>query len=146
MIYTELTKKVMRIAFNAHKDQVDKSGLPYIFHPYHLAEQMTDEVSICVALLHDVVEDTTVTFEKLINQDIPNEIIDTLQLLTHEDNFPYMEYIEKIKGSGNKTAIDVKLADLRHNSDKSRLEEIDENALKRIEKYETAIALLENKV
>ena len=146
MIYTDLTKKAMRIAFDAHKDQVDKAGLPYIFHPYHIAEQMTDEISFCVALLHDIVEDTTVTFDELTNRDIPNEIINILQLLTHEDTFPYMEYIEKIKRSGNKTAIAVKLADLRHNSDKSRLIEADGDSLKRIEKYEKAIALLEDMV
>ena len=72
MIYTELTKKAMQVAFDAHKNQVDKSGLPYIYHPYHLAEQMTDEVSICVALLHDVVEDTSMTFDDLIANNIPN--------------------------------------------------------------------------
>ena len=65
MIYNELTQKAMRISFDAHKDQTDKNGMPYIFHPIHLAEQMTDEKTICVALLHDVVEDTDVTFEQL---------------------------------------------------------------------------------
>ena len=65
MIYTDETKKAMRIAYDSHKDQVDISGIPYIFHPIHLAEQMTDEVATCVALLHDVVEDTPMTFEEL---------------------------------------------------------------------------------
>lgn len=67
MIYTKLTKLAMQISFDAHKDQKDKSGLPYIFHPFHLAEQMADEVTTCVALLHDVVEDTDITFEKVYN-------------------------------------------------------------------------------
>jgi len=71
MIYTDLTKTAMRIAFDAHKDQVDKSGLPYIFHPFHLAEQMTDEVSVCAALLHDVVEDSSLSFDDLVSQGIP---------------------------------------------------------------------------
>ena len=52
MIYTDLTKKAMRIAYDAHKEQTDKTGLPYIYHPIYLAEQMTDEVSFSVALLH----------------------------------------------------------------------------------------------
>lgn len=65
MIYTTLTNKALRLAYAAHHGQTDKSGQPYIFHPYHLAEQMTDEVSICVALLHDVVEDTDLTFADL---------------------------------------------------------------------------------
>ena len=55
MIYTEWTKKAMKLSFEAHKDQVDKSGLPYIFHPFHLAEQMKSEETVIVALLHDVV-------------------------------------------------------------------------------------------
>ena len=85
MIYTALTKKAMRIAFDAHKDQVDKAGLPYIFHPCHLAEQMEDEVSVCAALLHDVVEDSSMTFDDLAVQGIPTAVIDVLKLLTHDD-------------------------------------------------------------
>ena len=61
-------------AYTAHHGQVDKSGVPYIFHPYHLAEQMTDEITTCVALLHDVVEDTDITFEELA-QEFPPAVI-----------------------------------------------------------------------
>lgn len=52
MIYTELTKKALSICFDAHKDQRDKSGLPYVFHPFHVAEQMKDKFTTVVALLH----------------------------------------------------------------------------------------------
>ena len=65
MIYTDLTKQAMKLCFAAHKDQTDRSGLPYVFHPFHLAEQMPDEESTVVALLHDVVEDTPYTLEDL---------------------------------------------------------------------------------
>ena len=58
MIYTELVNKALNIAYEAHKNQKDKAGVPYIYHPYHLAEQMEDETQICVALLHNVVEDS----------------------------------------------------------------------------------------
>ena len=58
MIYTPKTKKAMIIAYNAHNGQVDKSGIPYIYHPIHLAEQMDTETECIVALLHDVVGDT----------------------------------------------------------------------------------------
>lgn len=143
MIYTELTRKSMRIAFDAHKEQVDKTGLPYIFHPFHLAEQMTDEVSACTALLHDVVEDTELTLEDLAGEGIPSGVIAALRLLSHNDAVPYMEYVQAIKDSSNKTAIAVKLADLRHNSDITRLSEVDEKALARIRKYKAAIELLE---
>ena len=60
MIYTDKTKAALKLCFEAHKNQVDKSGLPYVFHPFHLAESMTDEATTIVALLHDVVEDTRV--------------------------------------------------------------------------------------
>lgn len=142
MIYTDITKKAMRIAFDAHKDQTDKAGLPYIFHPIHIAEQMTDELSVCVALLHDVVEDTNLTFEDLVLQGIPTEVIESLKLLTHNNSVPYMDYVKAIKGSGNCSAIAVKLADLSHNADISRLDRVDAKALSRIEKYKTAIDLL----
>ena len=61
MIYTPLTNKAMRFAYQAHHGQLDDNGVPYIFHPIHVAEQMEEEVSCCVALLHDVLEDTPVT-------------------------------------------------------------------------------------
>ena len=88
MIYTTMTKKALKICFNAHKEQVDKTGLPYVFHPFHLAEQMDDEDSVCLALLHDVVEDTNVSFEDLINEGFNENIINALKLLTHKDDTP----------------------------------------------------------
>ena len=142
MIYTEMTKKALRITFDAHKEQVDKAGLPYIFQPFHLAEQMDDEVSTCVALLHDVVEDTDITFENLLQYGISQEVIDILKLLTHDTDIPYINYVQKIKDSDNLPAIAVKLADLRHNADLTRLSEIDDKALARVDKYKSAIAIL----
>lgn len=142
MIYTALTKKAMKIAFEAHREQRDKSGVPYIFHPVHLAEQMTDEATVCVALLHDVVEDTDMSFEDLRAEGFPAEIIDALRLMTHDESVPYLDYVAAIKD--NIIARTVKLADLRHNSDLSRLDYVDEAALARIEKYRRAIELLES--
>ena len=142
MIYTEMTKKAMRIAFDAHKDQVDKTGLPYIFHPFHLAEQMKDEVSVCVALLHDVAEDTAITFQDMAAQGISGEVIDALRLLTHDASVPYMDYVRGIKESGNAVAVAVKLADLQHNSDVSRLDKIDERMSALFQKYKKAMDLL----
>ena len=140
MIYTPLTKKAMKIAFEAHKNQVDKSGMPYVFHPFHLAEQMTDEYSVCAALLHDVAEDTDITLEQIAEQGFPDEVISALRLLTHEKSVPYLEYVDALKH--NAIAVSVKLADIRHNSDLSRLDFIDENAMRRAEKYSSAIKLL----
>ena len=72
MIYTQLTKKAMTISFNAHKNQLDKGGMPYVFHPFHVAEQMKDEYTTCVALMHDIVEDTPVTLENLRENGFPD--------------------------------------------------------------------------
>ena len=65
MIYTPITKKALKLCFEAHKEQVDKSGMPYVFHPFHLAEQMKTEETTVVALLHDLVEDTDYTVDDL---------------------------------------------------------------------------------
>ena len=140
MIYTKQTKKALAICFEAHKDQADKSGLPYVFHPFHLAEQMEDEVTTVVALLHDVVEDTDWTFEGLAAEGFAPEAIAALRLLTHNDDTLYPDYVAKIKPDPIARA--VKLADLRHNSDLSRLETVDDEALRRREKYLEAIRLL----
>ena len=63
MIYTELTKKAMKLSFEAHKNKTDKGGVPYVYHPFHVAEQMTTEETVITALLHDVVEDTNLTLD-----------------------------------------------------------------------------------
>ena len=140
MIYTELTNKAMRTAYAAHHGQVDKGGLPYIFHPYHLAEQMDDEVSCCAALLHDVVEDTDVTMEALAKE-FPAEVIDVLKLLTHKDGVPYFDYVRAIKE--NPIAVKIKLADIAHNSDQSRCTDLSEKQLAYFrKKYARAVAIL----
>ena len=141
MLYTPLTKKALKLCFTAHRDQLDKSGMPYVFHPFHLAEQMTDESTTVTALLHDVVEDTSFTFDDLTGMGFPEEIISALRLLTHSPFVPYMDYIAEIKA--NPIARAVKLADLQHNSDLTRLDFADERALARAEKYRQAIRLLE---
>lgn len=142
MLYTKLTKKAMKIAYQAHQGQTDKTGLPYIYHPIHLAEQMQDEATTCVALLHDVVEDTDITIEQLGQEGFPQEVLEAIQLMTHDPAVPYMDYVREIKK--NPIASAVKLADLRHNSDMSRLDVIDDRAIARAEKYQIAIDLLTN--
>ena len=107
----------MGIAYKAHHGQMDYNGIPYIFHPIHIAEQMDDEISCCTALLHDVVEDTHVTMDQLA-QEFPPEVIDALKLLTHQADMDYFDYVRAIRE--NPIAKKVKLADLAHNSDQSR--------------------------
>ena len=141
MIYTENTKKALKLCFEAHKEQVDKSGMPYVFHPFHLAEQMQTEETAVVALLHDLVEDTDYTIEDLTSMGFGKNITDAIALMTHADDVAYMDYVRKIKN--NPIAKAVKLADLKHNSDLTRLDIVDEKALNRREKYLEAIKLLE---
>ena len=140
MIYTDLTKKALQLCFAAHRDQVDKSGLPYVFHPFHVAEQMTTEETTVVALLHDVIEDTDCTAEDIAAMGFPSSVVDALKLLTHDPHVPYMTYVAAIKADPIARA--VKLADLEHNSDLSRLSYVDDAALERVRKYQSAIRLL----
>lgn len=141
MIYTPLTKKAMRIAYEAHKDQLDKCGVPYVCHPLHLAEQMTDEATCCAALLHDTIEDTWVTADYLREQGMPAKVVFAVQLLTHAPGVDYMDYVRAIKPNGIARA--VKLADLRHNSDLSRIDRVTAEDIERNRRYAEARAILE---
>ena len=141
MIYTHLTNEAMKLAYNAHNGQTDKGGIPYIFHPYHLAEQMPDEYTTCVALLHDVVEDTDITLEK-IYAIFPKEVADAVAAMTHAEDEPYLDYVRRVRE--NPIARIVKLADLRHNSDQTRMANADEATLAYFqEKYRRAFEILE---
>ena len=142
MIYTKLTMKAMKIAYEAHHGQTDKGGMPYIFHPYHLAEQMDDEFSTCVALLHDVVEDTDVTLAQL-KEVFPQEVVTAVALMTHEKGEDYPAYVTRIKS--NPLARKVKLADLKHNTDETRIPDADKASLVHFRnKYSEAFQILED--
>ena len=140
MIYTEKTKKALAVCFEAHKDQRDKSGLPYVFHPFHLAEQMTDEDTTVAALLHDVAEDSDISLAELAGMGFGKRVMRALTLLTRKEGEDYMQYVARIKS--DPVARAVKLADLAHNSDLDRLDEITPRDYARREKYLAAIALL----
>lgn len=142
MIYTPLTNEAMRLAYRAHHGQLDYNGIPYILHPVHLAEQMDDEVSCCVALLHDVVEDTDITLDEL-KAIFPPEVTYAVALMTHNDGVDYFDYVREIKE--NPIARKVKLADLAHNRDQSRCIGSDlseEQLLGWKRKYEKAFKIL----
>ncbi len=140
MIYTENTKKAMKIMFDAHKEQVDKGGVPYVFHPWHVAEQMMDEASTIVALLHDVVEDTDMTIEDMKSYDFDSEIIDALATMTHPQGVDYYEYIKNV--AQNELATKVKIEDLKHNLDDSRLEVITDKINHKRDQYKASLNFL----
>ena len=109
MIYSELVNKACNIMFEAHKNDIDKGGYPYVFHPFYLATQMEDEYSTCVALY---------SFDSLTEAGFPVCVIDALKCLTHNSSIPYMDYIKHL--ANNQIAKKVKIADLKHNLDSSR--------------------------
>ena len=112
MYYSEMVKKAVNIMFEAHKDDIDKGGYPYVFHPFYLATKLDEENEVCTALLHDVIEDygDKYSFEYLEKEGFNNEIIEALRLLTHKKEISYMEYIAKI--SKNNIVKAVKDTDL----------------------------------
>ena len=140
MLYTPLTKKAIVLAFNAHIHQKDKSGLPYIFHPWEVANQLNDEACVCVALLHDIIEDTNITYDDLRNEGFSEEIIEGIKGVTKKENEDYMDFVTRAK-SNNISRL-VKIADLRHNMDLTRMNEITEFDIKRYQKYEKALKFL----
>ena len=143
MIYTDMTRKAIGIMFEAHKDQMDKSGVPYVFHPWHVAEQMVTEESCAAALLHDVIEDTDVTADDLLKAGISEEVVKAVEMLTHDNDEPYLEYVERIKNDPIARA--VKLADLTHNSDTTRFNRpMTDKDRARLEKYIKAVSILNN--
>lgn len=149
MIYTSLTLKAMQIAYSAHHGQKDLAGAPYIFHPMHLAEQMKDEITTCIALLHDVMEDTDVSIE-MLEKEFPLEAIRALKLLTHGKHYSLQQYKAYVTGiCQDKNAAIVKLADVLHNMDESRLEGVsitDEKRAWHRKKYEMALQILEEQI
>lgn len=143
MLYTDLTRKAMKIAYEAHHGQADKAGLPYINHPLHLAEQMETEDTCVVALLHDVVEDTNVTLDDLKRAGFTEIQLEAIVAMTHEGSVPYMDYIREIKK--NPVATAVKIADIIHNSDVTRIENPTEKDRTRFDrKYKTAMEYLKS--
>ena len=141
MYYSELVKKACVISYDAHKEDTDKGGYPYVFHPFYLAAQMDDENSACAALLHDVVEDhgDRYSFEYLSQAGFPEAVIHALFLLTHADGVPYMDYVKAL--AKDPIARKVKLADLRHNLDARRLNGV---RPKKYDLYMQAVRYLEN--
>ena len=142
MYYSDLVRKAAQISFEAHKYDKDKSGYPYFMHPMTLAVQFNDEATVCVALLHDVIEDhgDKYSFEYLKEQGFAEDIIDALRLLTHEHGVDYLEYVKAIKK--NPIATRVKLADLHHNTDLTRCGGVKPP---KYELYLKAIEILEGK-
>ena len=142
MPYTTLTKRALILSFKAHKNQRDKSGLPYVYHPFHLADQMRTEAEACVALLHDTIEDAGYTPQTLKDAGMPDEVIEAVLALTHDSRTPYLDYVLGLRDKPLARA--VKIADLKHNSNLSRLDTVTPKDHRRYVKYQMALALLDD--
>ena len=119
----EMLKKARAFARKAHGNETDKAGELYIIHPVTVALLCSSTDEKVVALLHDVVEDTEYTFDDIQKEGFPERIVESLKYLTHDwDECGYEEYVDRLAKSGDMTAIRVKIADLTHNTDTSRLE------------------------
>ena len=141
----------MQVAYKAHHGQTDLQGIPYIYHPIHLAEQMETEDTCVVALLHDVIEDTEMTLEDLREYGFTEKQLEAIELISNENvdhTLPdeerereYLEYVKKL--SVNPIARTVKIADLKHNSDRTRRIEDTDRDEARYRKYSKALELLQ---
>lgn len=141
---SSLFDKAYQIAEKAHAGQKDKAGQPYLAHPVHVAADLDSVELKVIGLLHDVLEDSDWTREELIAEGIPEELVRVVDMLTHdEDVFPdYMDYIYMI--SKDPMARKVKMADLRHNMDLTRIPNPKQKDYDRVKKYQKAYAFLEN--
>jgi (p)ppGpp synthase/HD superfamily hydrolase len=131
----ELLGKVLVLATNAHAGQFDRGGNPYILHPLKVMHYLktTDEELQCIALLHDVIEDTNTTWEDLREIGCTSRVISAVRVLTKMPGQSYDEY--KLEVFANLDAMRVKMSDLRHNTDIRRLKGITEKDIARLAKY-----------
>jgi (p)ppGpp synthase/HD superfamily hydrolase len=130
-----MLSKMLVLATNAHAEQTDKAGKPYILHCLKVMHYLKseDEELMCIALGHDIIEDTKVTYVELWSQGFSSRIIEGIRALTKQRGQTYDEYKEQV--FANKDAMRVKMCDLRHNSDIRRLKGITEKDVARIAKY-----------
>lgn len=131
----EMLDKMLHIAVNAHHGQFDKGGSPYILHPLKVMHYLKtdDEELMCMALGHDVIEDTSTTYKDLRDAGISERVIEGIRALTKVPGETLEEYKERVFASYD--AMRVKMADLRHNTDIRRLKGVTEKDIARMAKY-----------
>ena len=137
-----MLERAVSIALESHTGQTDKAGKPYILHPLRLMLKMGTDEEMIAAVLHDVVEDSSVTFEELKSQGFSDNVIDALMSCTKINGENYDDFIQRIKGNQNPLAIRVKIADLQDNMDISRIAHPVQKDFDRVEKYKRALKVL----
>ena len=131
-----MLSKAIELAARAHDGFNDKCGEPYILHPLRVMLSCNDELSRVCAVLHDVVEDTEITFEDLHNEGFSQEAIKIIDCLTKRNGEKYEDYVNRVLT--NEVAMHIKLADLNDNMDPNRISCYDKEYETRFEKYKTA--------
>jgi|SRR6266850_65298 len=129
----ELLEKAVGIAVTAHRGQKDKYGAPYILHVLRLTARVETVKEKIVAVLHDVVEDTDWTFERLGAEGFSEELIQAIDALTKREGEDYEDFVKR--SASNPLACQVKIADLEDNMDVRRMENVSEQEVKRLRKY-----------
>jgi len=143
----DLLYKTLELVLKVFEDKTDKGGLPYFNHLFKVYGGVSIYEEKIIALLHDIVEDTDITFDDLKEFGYKEDIIEVLTYLTKKKGEYYPDYIERIINSNNKMALDVKLSDLKHNMDITRIKNPTINDYERISKrYEPAYLKIKNKL
>ena len=142
---SDLLFKAIILVNEVFKDKYDKEGIPYLNHLYYVMDSVNTYEEKIVGLMHDIIEDTDIKFEDLMEIGFPSNIIEHIRLLTHDKKIPYSMYIDNILKSGDMVAIRVKKADMCHNMNKNRLNRLDINLRNRlIQKYTPEYEKLED--
>ncbi|MBY0206572.1 HD domain-containing protein [Paenibacillus cucumis Kampfer et al. 2016] len=134
-------ESAISLALQAHKGQLDKGGQPYILHPLAVMNRVESMEEKIVAVLHDAIEDSEVTIEELRGLGFSEEILTAIQLLTRSTEDSYEEFIEKT--TTNRTARNVKIADIKENMNISRIKNPTQEDYNRLDKYRKALERLE---
>ena len=142
-----LIYKSLEIVTRVFSDKVDKGGFPYVIHLLKVYSGVTDYNEKICALLHDIIEDTDISYDDLKSVGYSSDIIEILEILTKIKGEDYRDYIDRIINSNNIHAMNIKLADLYHNMDSGRIKNPSTNDYERITKrYEPAYERIKNKL
>lgn len=134
--------KAILIAVQAHNGQKDRYGVNYILHPLRVMLRFESETKMIVAILHDVVEKTDWTLEKLREQGFNDTVLDAVNLLTRQGQQPYMEYIENLKD--NNIARKVKIADIEDNMNPQKMDKLSNKNFEKLARLHKAWIILKH--
>lgn len=140
MTKTATFEDAVSIAARAHRGQRDKAGAAYLLHPLRMMLRMSSETAMMAAVLHDVVEDTDWTLERLRAEGFSEEVLEAVDCLTHREGESYQEFVERVRT--NAIAREVKIADLEDNMNIRRVRQLGPKDLERLVKYHRAWCIL----